>query len=153
MAAFRLPLETLFLFQNQLTGTIPAELGDLSRLERLHLDENELEGEIPDSLGNLTNLTELFLGKNPDLEGCVRGEVMTLPVIENGRHDIDTLGLPLCPAPTITSVEERDESPTIRWATLTSCSPTTCGTSTAAYRTRWSPTGCWWRPTPGARAA
>ena len=83
-------LRWLYLFQNQLTGSIPGELGDLSNLTRLHLDENELTGDIPASLGNLKGLQELFLGKNPDLEGCVPGEVLLLPVIDDGRHDIDT---------------------------------------------------------------
>ena len=41
---------------NNLTGEIPAELGNLTNLERLGLEGNQLRGEIPAELGNLTNL-------------------------------------------------------------------------------------------------
>ena len=41
---------------NNLTGTIPAELGSLSNLITLHLDDNEMTGTIPPELGNLSNL-------------------------------------------------------------------------------------------------
>ena len=37
---------------NQLTGEIPAELGDLTNLKGLWLDRNQLTGEIPAELGN-----------------------------------------------------------------------------------------------------
>ena len=43
-------LRTLSLFGNQLSGTIPAELGNLSKLELLYLTDNQLSGCIPDSL-------------------------------------------------------------------------------------------------------
>ena len=41
---------------NQLTGEIPAELGSLANLEGLYLYNNQLTGEIPKELGNLANL-------------------------------------------------------------------------------------------------
>jgi Leucine-rich repeat (LRR) protein len=44
---------------NNLTGTIPTELGNLSNLTRLYLSSNELTGTIPTELGNLSNLTTL----------------------------------------------------------------------------------------------
>ena len=49
-------LEGLSLFNNQLTGAIPAELGSLTNLERLYLYRNHLTGEIPAELGSLTSL-------------------------------------------------------------------------------------------------
>ena len=49
---------------NGLTGPIPPELGDLSRLEDLVLTNNDLEGLIPPELGNLTSLTYLNLWDN-----------------------------------------------------------------------------------------
>ena len=55
---------------NQLSGEIPAELGNLAYLERLYLEENRLRGEIPAELGNLANLEELDLGGN-QLSGCI----------------------------------------------------------------------------------
>uniref|UniRef100_A0A7S4VYJ4 Uncharacterized protein n=1 Tax=Ditylum brightwellii TaxID=49249 RepID=A0A7S4VYJ4_9STRA len=46
-------LETLFLFGNQLIGTIPAELGALSSLEFLELEFNNLSGSMPSDVCNL----------------------------------------------------------------------------------------------------
>ena len=46
---------------NQLTGGIPAELGNLANLQHLYLSGNELTGAIPAELGNLANLQRLSL--------------------------------------------------------------------------------------------
>ncbi len=54
----------LELWSNNLVGTIPAELGNLTQLQLLHLQDNELSGEIPAQLGNLTRLQELDLAAN-----------------------------------------------------------------------------------------
>ncbi len=54
----------LYLFDNQLTGEIPPELGDLPNLESLALLANRLTGEIPPELGNAAKLWDLFLGRN-----------------------------------------------------------------------------------------
>ena len=49
---------------NNLTGTLPAELGNLSSLRMLYFDNNSLAGEIPGELGNLSQLEELYLQRN-----------------------------------------------------------------------------------------
>ena len=49
---------------NQLTGEIPPELGDLSALETLILSENQLTGPIPPELGDLSALESLTLSEN-----------------------------------------------------------------------------------------
>ncbi len=54
----------LYLRKNQLTGTIPPELGNLTNLEGLYLGSNQLTGEIPLELGSLANLEWLSLKQN-----------------------------------------------------------------------------------------
>ena len=49
---------------NQLTGKIPAELGNLSNLQKLILRSDQLTGDIPSTLGNLSNLWTLQLNNN-----------------------------------------------------------------------------------------
>ena len=60
----------LELGENQLTGTLPPELGGLTNLETLNLTRNELTGPIPSALSTLTNLEVLALGGN-QLTGTV----------------------------------------------------------------------------------
>ena len=60
----------LHLDGNQLTGRIPAELGNLTSLRELSLGNNQLTGGIPTELGNLANLQSLYLSDNP-LTGCI----------------------------------------------------------------------------------
>ena len=54
----------LSLRDNNLRGSIPPELCNLTKLEQLQLDNNQLSGEIPPELGNLSNLTSLWLSRN-----------------------------------------------------------------------------------------
>ena len=54
----------LRLANNQLTGSIPTQLGSLSNLSRLILDGNQLTEGIPTQLGNLSNLEILKLARN-----------------------------------------------------------------------------------------
>ena len=56
-------LRSLSLGENQLSGSIPPELGSLSNLEYLYLQENQLSGSIPPELGSLSKLEYLYLGK------------------------------------------------------------------------------------------
>jgi hypothetical protein len=67
----------LELENNQLTGSIPTELGNLTNLEELWLSYNQLTGSIPSELGNLGNLTLLNLNSN-QLTGSIPTELGNL---------------------------------------------------------------------------
>jgi Leucine-rich repeat (LRR) protein len=54
----------LSLCNNQLTGSVPAALGQLTALMHLWLDNNRLTGSVPAALGRLTVLTHLWLDNN-----------------------------------------------------------------------------------------
>ncbi len=73
---------------NNLTGTIPPEIGDLPMLEGLSLGANQLSGSIPPEIGNLTNLIGLNLAIN-QLDGSVPPELGNLVNLQAGR-----IGLP-----------------------------------------------------------
>ena len=66
---------------NELTGPIPAELGDLSSLMGLDLTLNKLTGPIPAELGNLSSLTVLWLIEN-GLTGPVPAELGDLSSLD-----------------------------------------------------------------------
>ena len=67
----------LDLHQNNLTGTIPQEIGDLTNLTRLSLYDNQLAGSIPNEIRNLTNLNYLYLHIN-QLNGEIPAEIGNL---------------------------------------------------------------------------
>ena len=74
-------LERLNLGNNQLTGPIPPELADLASLEELYLDQNGLTGPIPPELADLAKLSYLTLEKN-QLAGPIPPELADLTSLE-----------------------------------------------------------------------
>ena len=68
-------------YNNSLSGAIPAEIGDLTRLEGLWLYNNSLSGDIPAEIGNLTSLEGLWLGNN-SLSGAMPAEIANLTSLE-----------------------------------------------------------------------
>ena len=62
-------LTDLYLYNNGLTGDIPAALGNLVALRNLDLSANDLSGGVPSSFGNLEVLLSLKLSNNADLTG------------------------------------------------------------------------------------
>jgi Leucine-rich repeat (LRR) protein len=57
-------LTSLQAIHNQLSGSLPSSLGNLSKLGSILLVNNQLSGSLPSSLGNLSSMSELALGFN-----------------------------------------------------------------------------------------
>ena len=60
-------LQTLGLSRNNLTGSIPPELGDLTNLSSLWIYDNKLTGPLPLSMTNLRYLKQLYIENNAGL--------------------------------------------------------------------------------------
>jgi hypothetical protein len=54
----------LYLYNNELTGSIPSEFGKFKNLYSLYLNNNQLSGSIPVELSDLTSLSVLYLNNN-----------------------------------------------------------------------------------------
>ena len=83
-------LQLLYLWGNELTGEIPPELGDLTSLLYLYLNENMLSGEIPPELGDLTSLQQLSLSQNT-LNGTIPtqlGQLTNLTALSLGNNQL-----------------------------------------------------------------
>ena len=75
-------VRVLHLDRNNLTGSIPPELGSLTHLTSLRIQDNELTGPIPPELGALVNLTNLELSRNA-LTGRIPRELGSLTNLTN----------------------------------------------------------------------
>lgn len=76
-------LEDLSLDRNyDMTGPIPPEIGNLRNLVTLGLNHNELTGPIPSEIGNLHNLEVLYLNSN-ELAGPIPPEIGNLLGLES----------------------------------------------------------------------
>ncbi|MYC07557.1 MAG: hypothetical protein F4X57_10380 [Chloroflexi bacterium] len=76
----------LALDENNLVGSLPAELGNLSNLTRLALNRNSLTGAIPSGLGSLSNLSIIGLARN-NLSGSLPSGLGSLPLTRLSLHD------------------------------------------------------------------
>ena len=72
----------LSLPNNNLVGSIPTELGDLSALEQLNLSGNVLSGSLPIELTGITTLWELQLSAN-QLDGTIPIELGDMPALQH----------------------------------------------------------------------
>ena len=88
-------LSSLLLHNNSFTGLLPEEFGDLSSLTVLQLDTNQLQGPLPADLGRLTTLNELFLEGN-DFSGNVPSDLCVLDSLVTMTVDCDRVVCSCC---------------------------------------------------------
>ena len=74
-------LRGLYIHANPLGGTIPRELGQLTRLRRIWLHSSQLTGTIPPELANMANLATLNL-RNNQLTGGIPSELGRMSELE-----------------------------------------------------------------------
>ena len=89
-------LTYLRLYDNQLTGSIPPEIGDLTNLTWLQLHNNQLTGSIPSEIGNLTNLTNLTIYNN-QLTGLIPESICDLNMNWSNSGYFNISNNQLCP--------------------------------------------------------
>jgi len=91
-------LEELILYNNQLISSIPSELGNLTNLNTLILMDNLLSGNVPSEIGNLTSLQFLFMNNNqlsglPNLSALTSLAAIGLYYNEFSFGDLDSTKL------------------------------------------------------------
>ena len=137
-------LEHLHLYLNELTGSIPAQLGNLSNLETLDLRWNWLRSEIPEELGDIPNLRYLALmGSAPDLSiphNSIHGCIPASLRAALGSDEIRLIALPICAAPTATPTSAATATPTATATPIPTATPTPTPTATPASVIETSPT-------------
>jgi hypothetical protein len=97
-------LTSLGLYDNQFSGSIPPEVGNLTYLSRLRVDNNELIGSIPPEIYSLTNLDILRLNDNL-LTGTIPESICDLNINWMDDYSFRISNNQLCP-PYPSCVEE-----------------------------------------------
>ncbi|MDE2793521.1 MAG: hypothetical protein OXL34_01775, partial [Gemmatimonadota bacterium] len=82
VVASREQVTALRLGRNNLTGSIPPEIGNLTNLVQLRLHSNDLTGPIPPEIGNLSALREIWAPFN-DFSGPLPPEIGKLGNLES----------------------------------------------------------------------
>ncbi len=83
-------LKTIILEYNNLTGNIPITIGNLTNLTLLWLSDNQLSGSIPKEIGQLFNMTNLYLYNN-QLSGSIPKEIGQLTNLNSLELDNNKL--------------------------------------------------------------
>ena len=71
---------------NDLSGSLPPELGDLSGVKHLYLSENDFFGALPAEIANLDHLIDLAVTDNPKLTGPISKSFTRLEKLARISH-------------------------------------------------------------------
>ena len=91
-------LRTIDLYNNELTGTIPASMARLTDLTQIQLQDNDLTGEVPQALFHLPKLRVLRMAMNRGLHAKVMvDEIRASPLKESPLSlNIPYTGIQMC---------------------------------------------------------
>uniref|UniRef100_A0A0D3EVI6 non-specific serine/threonine protein kinase n=1 Tax=Oryza barthii TaxID=65489 RepID=A0A0D3EVI6_9ORYZ len=81
---------------NQLSGSLPDEIGYLQNLNRLQIDQNEISGPIPKSFANLTSMRHLLVDSN-NLSGPLPpelAETRSLQILQADNNNFSGSSIP-----------------------------------------------------------
>ncbi|XP_020082693.1 probable leucine-rich repeat receptor-like protein kinase At5g63930 [Ananas comosus] len=87
-------LESIDLSDNNLSGEIPDEIGDLWALQNLNLSQNHLSGSIPDNVGKMKYLESLDLRMN-NLSGTIPQSLSALTYLNHLNLSYNNLSGPI----------------------------------------------------------
>ena len=72
----------MYLDDNQISGNIPTNIGDLKQLGTLHLQNNKLSGSILDTIGSCDPPTDINIANN-SLSGDIPSSLGSLPTLNS----------------------------------------------------------------------
>ncbi|KAK1360945.1 hypothetical protein POM88_045419 [Heracleum sosnowskyi] len=75
----QLPLRTLNLLDNRISGSIPQEIANIDTLEELIMEDNQMGGTLPPELGRLGSLRRLRISD-------LNGNVSSFPNLQNMKN-------------------------------------------------------------------
>lgn len=75
-----LHIDGLYLSRNNLVGTLPPEIGNLTKLNEFWFESNQITGSLPAEMANLTDL-EFLHGRDNQLSGPIPPVLLHLPSI------------------------------------------------------------------------
>jgi hypothetical protein len=122
---------SLWLEGEGLSGTIPNDIGSLTRLASLSLTDSRLTGTIPSSMGQLTGLRRLWLYGN-QFHGEIPQSMNNLPLLELAEFHNNSLWGPMptniCTAVAINAYEHASLTADCLDVNAVRCDNTTCCT-------------------------
>jgi hypothetical protein len=83
---------TISLQSNNLTGSLPSSIGDLTELTTLDLGTNKIDDPVPTSISNLSKLKYLYLNSNElDSIPAEIGALINLEILKAGSNNLTEL--------------------------------------------------------------
>lgn len=77
-------LKVLNLHNNAITGILPSSIGNLSSLKSLNVSLNTFQGNVPEEISNIQRLEYLYIFAN-DFTGSLPTEISELPTLKSIR--------------------------------------------------------------------